>query len=275
MKKHIKFSRIIVFLLLSILAATTLLPILYMIMATFLSKDEYMLNMFALPKALNFQNYKVVLEAFNFIRMTFNSLFVSVITVATSLLVTSLAAYSINKLSWKGKKPVMGLITVGMFMPGQVLIIPVYQILIGLNLVNSSFGLIIFYVATSIPFTTMMMIANIKGIPNQILESATIDGAGSFKIYLNVILPLLKPTLVTAAIINFISYWNELLYAMIILQDERIRTITVSIVSLTNKFGSNMPLLYAGLLLSAIPVIILYLIAQKQIIKGVSSGSLK
>lgn len=275
MKKHLKFSRIIVFLLLSILAATTLLPILYMIMATFLSKDEYMLNMFALPKALDFQNYKVVLEAFNFVRMTFNSLFVSVITVSASLLVTSLAAYSINKLTWKGKKTVMGLITVGMFMPGQVLIIPVYQILIGLNLVNNSFGLIIFYVATSIPFTTMMMIANIKGIPNQILESATIDGAGSFKIYLNVILPLLKPTLVTAAIINFISYWNELLYAMIILQDERIRTITVSIVSLTNKFGSNMPLLYAGLLLSAIPVIILYLIAQKQIIKGVSSGSLK
>jgi len=266
---------IIVFLLLIILAATTLLPIAYMIMVTFLNKNEYLQNIFAFPSSFDFTNYRIVLESFDFLRMTLNSLFISVTTVFFSLLFNSLCAYSLVKLQWNGKGLIRMLIIVGMFMPGQVLILPVYQILIKLNLVNNMFGLIIFYVATSVPFTVMMIMSNLRGISNEIIESAMIDGAGSFTVYSKIILPLLKSTLATATILNLISNWNELFYSLILLQDEKIRTVTVSVVSLTNKFASNPPLLYAGLLLSALPVILVYLIAQKHIIKGVSSGSVK
>ena len=275
MKNTGKASKVLVFVLLSLLALTTLVPILYMCEVTLLTKEEYMLNMFSLPSSFNLENYHVVLQNFNFVQMVFNSLMISTLTVVLSLFLTSLTAYSVDKLAWKGKKFVMALITVGMFMPGQVLILPVYQILISLNMVNNRLGLVTFYVALSIPFTVMMQRANIHGISNEILEPASIDGAGHFRIYWSIVLPLLKPTLATAAILNFITYWNELLYAMILLQNEAYRTVTVSIVSMTNKFGSNPPLLYADLLLSALPVIVIYLVAQKQIIKGVSAGAVK
>ena len=275
MRNTSKTAQVLVVVLLLILAVSTLLPILYMCEVTFLTKEEYMVNMFSLPSSLSLKNYRLVLENFNFLRMSFNSLLVSGFAVFFSLFLTSLTAYSLNKLQWRGKKFVIGLITVGMFMPGQVLILPVYQILINLNLVNSRLGLIAFYVALSIPFTVMMMLANIKSVSNEIIESASIDGAGHFRVYLSIVLPLLKPTLATAAILNFITNWNELLYAMILLQDEKLRTVTVSVVSMTNKFASNIPLLYAGLLLCALPVIVVYLVAQKQIIKGVSAGAVK
>lgn len=273
MKK--KLPKIIIYTFLIVLAISTILPLLYMFMVTFMTNEEYSLNMFAFPKSFNLDNYKYVLSEFDFIKYTMNSTIVSLTAVAASLLITSMAGYSIAKLNFTGKKLFILLLLSGMFMPGQVLMLPVYQTLIKLNMVNSFFGLIIFYVATSIPFTVFMIVANLKSMPNEILESAKIDGAGSWRIYYHIILPLLKPTLATVAILNFIGYWNELLYALVFLQNPEMRTVTVAIVSLVNKFASNPPLLYAGLMLSALPVIVIYFVFQKQITKGISSGAVK
>lgn len=270
-----KVSRATIFILLVILAIGTLGPLLYMVGVTFLTKDEYMLNNFALPTSFNFDNYKILFQNFDFVKLTINSFIISFGSVVLSLFVTSLAGYSLSKLRWRGKKLIYVLIGTGMFMPGQVLILPVYNLFIQMGLINSYLGLIIFNVALSVPFTIFMIVANLNGIQNEIIESAKIDGAGSFTVYTRIILPLLKPTLATVAILNFISYWNELLYAMVILQDDSMRTVTVSIVQLTNAYGSNPPVLYAGLLLSALPVIIIFFVLQKHIIKGISSGAVK
>ena len=276
-RKNKKFSvaKLLIFLFLVILAIGTIAPLLYMVMVTFLTKDQYALNNFAIPTSLNFSNYKILFQNFDFIQLSKNSLIISFSSVVLSLFVTTLAGYSLSKLQWKGKRLVYVLIATGMFMPGQVLILPVYNLFIKMGLINSYLGLIIFNVALSIPFTLFMIVANLQGINNEIIESAKIDGAGPFTVYRTVILPLLKPTLATVAILNFISYWNELLYSMIILQDESMRTVTVSIVQLANAYGSNPPVLYAGLLLSALPVIIIFFVLQKHIIKGVGSGAVK
>lgn len=270
-----KISKFLISSFLVILAVSSIVPLLYMFLVTFKTKEAHLQNMFALPQSFNLANYKYILSEFNFLQLTMNSIIVALGAILLSLLVTSMAGYSISKLKFSGKKLFTLLIISGMFMPGQVLILPVYQILIKLNLVNNYVGLIIFYVATSIPFTTFMIIANLRGVPNEIMESAKIDGASSWKIYTHMILPLLKPTLATVAILNFIGYWNELLYALILLQDPKMKTVTASIVSLVNKFSGNPPLLYAGLFLSAIPVIIIFFIFQKQITKGVSGGAVK
>lgn len=270
-----KLSRIFIFVFLSMMAIATIVPLLYMVMVTFMSKEQYSMNMFSFPETFNFDNYKVVLQNFDFIKMTINSFIISICSVALSLLVTTMAGYSLSKLNWRGKRFIYVMIATGMFMPGQVLLLPVYNLLIQMNLINSYLGLIVFNVAISVPFTIFMIIANLSGIQNEIIESAKIDGAGTFTVYWRIVIPLLKPTLATVAILNFINYWNELLYSMIILQNEELRTVTVSIVSLTTKFGSNPPVLYAGLLLSALPVVIVFFVLQKYIIKGVSAGAVK
>ncbi len=270
-----KIGRSLVFIYLSTLAASTILPLVYMFLTTFKTKDQYIANNFSLPTSFNLDNYRFILSDFNFLQLAKNSTLISLGAIVLSLLVTSMAGYAVAKLKFRGKKLLVLFIVSGMFMPGLVLILPVYQMLIKFNLVNSYLGLIIVYVASSVPFTTFMIVANLKGIPDAIIESAKIDGAGSWRVYWHIILPLLKPTLATVSILNFIGYWNELLTALIVLQDPAKKTVTIGVISLVNKFSSNVPLMYAGLFLSAIPVIVVFFIFMKQIINGVSSGAVK
>lgn len=273
--KKITVREAIVLLILCVLACITLFPLLFMGLTTFKSRDEYMTGLFDWPKQFNFHNYSVVLDSFNFFKMNMNSFIVTVAAVALSLFVTSMLGYSLSKINFSGKKVIAGLVISGMFMPGQVLIIPVYTIMIKLHLVNSHLGLILFYVATSIPFGAFLMIANLKSLPNELIESGKIDGANLFRIYRSIVLPMLAPTLATAGILNFISYWNELLYAMVLLQKEELRTVTVGVASLANRFGGNAPLLYAGLLLSSLPVIVIFFGFQRYLVKGISGGAVK
>lgn len=274
MKKH-KTREIIIFVILSIIACVTIFPFLFMVLTTFKDRNEYLVSLFGWPEQFTFNNYKIVWDSFDFIGMTFNSFVITASAVFLSLLVTSMLGFALSKIQFSGKKLITALVVSGMFMPGQVLIIPVYNIMIKLGLVNTYLGLILFYVATSIPFATFLMIANLKNVPNELMESAKIDGASLFRVYRSIALPILMPALATAAILNFISYWNELLYAMVLLQQEEMRTITVGVTSLVNRFGGNTPLLYAGLLLSAIPVILIFFIFQKYLVKGVTGGAVK
>jgi raffinose/stachyose/melibiose transport system permease protein len=268
-------SRLFMFSFLCAVAASMILPLLFMVLTTFKTRAEFLGNMFALPKQINFDNYRLLWHDFNFFRLAFNSLIISFCSVILSLWLTSMSGYSLARIPFFGRKVFIMFILLGMFMPGQVLILPVYSILINLNLVNSYWGLMLFYVGSSTSFTTLMIMANVKKIPHEILESAKVDGANQWQTYLYIVLPMLRPILATVAILNFIGYWNELLYALILLQDPELRTLTSSIVSVVNKFGSNPPVLYAGLLISALPVIILYFALQKHLIKGVGAGAVK
>ncbi len=268
-------SRVFVFLLLAFTALGTLAPFFYMVMTTFKEKSEYMVNMFGLPKKISFFNYKIIFENYDIFRLNINSFVVVTISVIGTLIVTSMAGYSMAKLDFKGKKLLYALIAFCMIMPGQVLMIPVYHILSKLGLINSLLGLILIYVTSSIPFATFLFQVNCKSIDDGIIEAAKIEGAGFIKIYIKIILPLIKPTLAAVAILQFISYWNELFWAMILVQKESQRTLTVALVSLTGRFGSNMPLVYTGLFINCIPIIIIFFIFQKQLIKGTSAGAIK
>lgn len=273
--KKMTIREAFVLLVLSLLAVVTLFPLAFMVLTTFKTRNEYMKSLFGWPEHLDFRNYTVVMDSFDFVRMNTNSFIVTISAVLLSLLVTSMLGFSLSKIEFGGKKLIAALVISGMFMPGQVLIIPVYSMMIKLGLVNSHLGLILFYVATSIPFGTFLMIANLKSMPKELIESGQIDGAGLFRIYRSLALPMLAPTLATAGILNFISYWNELLYAMVLLQKEELRTITVGVASMANRFGGNAPLLYAGLLLTSIPVIVIYFFFQRYLVKGITGGAVK
>lgn len=273
--KKMTLSRIFVFLLLAFTAVGTLAPFFYMVMTTFKEKSEYLVNMFGFPEKFSLLNYKIIFENYDIVRLNINSFVVVAISVIGTLTVTSMAGYAMAKLDFRGKKLLYALIAFCMIMPGQVLMIPVYHILTKLGLINSLVGLVLIYITSSIPFATFLFAANCRGIDNGIIEAAKIEGAGFVKIYLKIILPLLKPTLAAVAILNSISFWNELFWAMILVQKESERTLTVALVSLTGRFGSNMPLVYTGLFINCIPIIIIFFIFQKQLIKGTSAGALK
>lgn len=274
-RKKIEWHKIITFIVLSIIAFITLIPFVYALMTATKSKLEYMKNPFGLPIDFVMTNFKVITENFDIPLLTYNSIKVAVISVFISVILTSMAGFSIAKLKFKGKAFIFGLIGFCMIVPGQVTFIPVYGLLSKMGLVNTHLGLIIQYASSSIPMSTFLMAANCRTIDDAMLESAKIDGAGYIRIYLSIIMPLLAPTVATVIILNFISYWNEMFYAMILLQKEALRTMTVAVLTMGGRYGNNIPLLYAGLALNCIPVIIIFLLFQKQLIKGVTDGAVK
>ena len=228
-------------------------------------------------KGLSFDNFVKAFTQMDFLNAFKNSLIVTVTATVLVTLLASMLAYYIVRNNNIVSKITFALMVASMIIPFQAIMIPLVSIYGGtLNILNHRLTLIFMHTGFSMAMSVFMFHGFIKGnVPIALEEAAYIDGCTHSQTFFKIVLPLLKPTLATAAILNFITYWNELLYAMILLQNEAYRTVTVSIVSMTNKFGSNPPLLYAGLLLSALPVIVIYLVAQKQIIKGVSAGAVK
>jgi ABC-type glycerol-3-phosphate transport system permease component len=232
-------------------------------------------NMFGLPVELFSNNYRMVFDRFDIIQLGFNSLIVTMSSIVISLLITSMAAFGFAKFRFRGNALLFTLVIGCMMIPGQVLMIPVYKIMADLQLINNYFSLILFYVATSIPFATFLLSANCRSIPYELLEAAKMDGANNFRIYRSIILPLLKPSLITLAILNFLSFWNELLYSMLFLQKGSMQTMTVAVATLMGRNTYNMPLLMTGLLINCIPVILIFLIFQRYIQKGITVGAVK
>lgn len=275
MRKKIKIGRILVFLFLTFIAVGTIAPFIYMVLTTFKEKNEYIIHMFSMPESLNLKNYKVIFKNYNILQLNKNSLIITAGSLVGMLTVTTMAGFAVSKLKFTGKRILYALMAFCMIMPGQVVMIPVYTLMSKLGLVNSHLSVILIYITTSIPFATFLFAANCSSVNDGIIESAKIEGASIPVIYLRIILPMIKPTIAAVAILNFVSYWNELFWAMILLQEDAKRTLTVGLVSLTGRFGSNMPLTYTGLLINCIPIIIVFFIFQKQLIKGTSAGAMK
>jgi raffinose/stachyose/melibiose transport system permease protein len=246
-----------------------------MVINTFKSKDEYMGNMFGLPQEIFVKNYLMVFDRFDIIQLGLNSLIVTLSAIVLSLLFTSMAAFGFAKFRFKGNSMLFTLVIGCMMIPGQVLMIPVYKIMADLHLINNYLSLVLFYVATSIPFATFLLSANCRSIPYELLEAAKMDGANHFRIYRSIILPLLKPSLITLAILNFLSFWNELLYSMLFLQKGSMQTMTVAVATLMGRNTFNMPLLMTGLLINCIPVILIFIVFQRYIQKGITVGAVK
>lgn len=268
-------AKVVIYTILIAVVLTIFYPFIFMILNSFKLKSEYYSNIFGLPRSIQFTNYRIAMERFDIFRLGGHSLIVTVSSIIINLLIATMAAFGLSKMPFKGSKTIQMLILGCMMIPGQVLMVPVYLIMSQLGLINTFPSVILYYVATAIPFAVFMLSTQCSNIPNGVLEAAEIDGASPPKIYINIIFPLLKPSIVTLIILNFLSFWNELLYAMLFLQTQSTRTLTVEITTSIGRYTSNMPLLMTGLLLNCIPTIIIFILFQKQIAKGVTAGAVK
>jgi ABC-type glycerol-3-phosphate transport system permease component len=273
MKKKIKISTVFVYIALIATAATTIYPIFFIIISSFKDRHEYMINMFGLPSTLNLSNFNAIFMGFDIPRLMGNSFLITVTSVLVGLLINSMAAFSLTKLKYKGRAFLSRLFLFVLFVPGLVLMMPIFIIISRLNLVNSYLGIILVHIAGTIAFGTFLLVQNCKDIPDEILESARIDGAGYGKIYIRIILPMLKPTLSILAILQFLGIWNEIVFTNIILQEARFHTLTLSLMTLAGRHGTNMPIVMSGLLINVIPVLIIFVVFNKYLTRGIAMGS--
>ena len=257
-------------------AAYTLFPLIWRILASFKTNFEFLTGpAFALPEVWQIQNYINALTVAGLGRMMLNSVIVGVCATVVNAVVASMAGYCISRFRFKGRENLFLLFTVGILVPLNALMVPYFVIINKLGLYNTYGGMILLYTAIGIPMSTVIIRGLMDSIPLEIEEAAYIDGCGFFGRFFHVVLPLARTGIVTAATFEFLTCWNEFVFANLIVSSDKLRTIQVGIRYFTNQFSTDYVSMYAAIVISIVPSILGYVIFQEQIISGMTSGAVK
>lgn len=273
--KMSKVKWIFIHLFLFAYALTIIYPTIIVIFNSFKSNQEIFNRPYGLPKSFAFDHFVQAWQEANFSVYFKNSIFITVISVLIVLILSSMAAFILARFKFKGNFVVFFTFLLGLMLPLRLAIVPLYLLLRDLNLLDTYTGIILVYSASGLSFSIFILYTFFKNIPNELIEAARMEGANVFQIYYKVMLPLVRPALSTVAIFNFMSIWNDFFFPYIFLSSEDKYTIPVGIASFFGEYTTDWSLLFAGLTISIVPVIILFLIMSKQFIEGLTAGAVK
>ena len=201
-----------------------------------------------------------------------NSVIITTSSVVIAAFVSALAAYPLARSRFPGRLPFLALNIVLLVVPPVVLVVPLFLFFVNLGLVNSRLAVVIIYVGLLIPFSVYLLANFFATIPRSLEEAARIDGAGSLRVLRHVITPLSAPAIVTVIVVNTVWVWNELLIALVFLQDDNARTLTAGLTFFQGRFMTNEPLVMTGALVATLPMLALYIFGQRYFIRGLSAG---
>lgn len=218
----------------------------------------------------NFQNLN---ENVNIIRVMFNSVAIALIFTFFSVMIASAAGFAFAKYSFKGRDPIFFMLLLAIMIPYHVTLIPLFQLMADLGWLNTYRAVLLPNLAY--PFAIFLMRQNMKSIPTSLLEAARVDGAGEFRIFFRVILPIMKPALAAVAIFLFMFQWNNFLWPLVVLGDSDMYTLPVALSSLVGMSRIDYGQIMMGTTLSTLPIMIFFLVLQKQFISGILGGSVK
>ena len=221
------------------------------------------------------ENYTQVFTVTPMIQYFINSLVITIPTVVGTLTLSSLAGYSLAKHRFRGNFLIFALFIAGNFVPAQILMIPVRNLTLNLGVYDTKMGLILFHTAFQTGFCTFFLRGFIKEIPHELVESARIEGASEFRVYWNIILPLLLPALAALAVLEFTFIWNDYFWALVLVQGDEARPITLGIQALRGRWTASWHLISAGSIVAALPPVILFFMLQKHFISGLTMGAIK
>jgi multiple sugar transport system permease protein len=252
----------------------TLFPLLWMVSVSLMPAEEA--NRFPpplLPESPTLAHYRMLFARLDIAGYLLNSLLVASAVTVLSLLLNSMAGYAFAKLRFTGRDRLFRLLLAAMVIPSQVAMLPLFLMLKEMGLVNTYAGIVIPGMASL--FGIFLIRQYALSIPDSLLDAARIDGAGEFRIYWRLVLPLCKPILVTLAIFTFMGAWNDFMWPLIILTDSDLYTLPVALANLLGEHVQDAELMMAGAVLTVLPVILLFLVLQKYYIEGLVLGSVK
>ena len=256
-----------------IITAIMLIPLLLVIVNAFKTNIEAIEMSLALPASLQWENFRVVIERGNLVRTFINSMIYSGGSVLLTTMLASMAAYVFSRNRRKVHNFLYFFVVLGITMPiNFVTLIRVMQVL---QLMNSRLGVILLYTAVQIPFNVFLIYSFIGKIPRDIDEAGIIDGCSPLQLYFLVILPLLKPVLVTVMVLTFLNTWNEFILPLFILGSSELWPMTLAVYNFFGMFHRDWNLISANILLTSLPVIIVFLLGQRHIVAGMTAGSVK
>ncbi|MBO7425254.1 MAG: carbohydrate ABC transporter permease [Clostridiales bacterium] len=258
-----------------LLALIYILPLTWVVITSLKDDRVLMTSPWAMPDKLMFENYSFAWTMGNLGKATLNSFIVCSITLIVSLLIGSMAAFGIARLRWKLSKLVLTYFMIGMMIPIHCVLIPLFIQFSSWKLTNSLIGLIIPYVTFSLPITIYIMVGFFRGIPNEMFESAVMDGCSVPRMFFEIALPMAKTGFMVTGLMSFVSNWNELLLAMVFISREAQKTLPVSLTKFVGPYHTNYTQMFAGIVIAVIPTIIVYCIFANQIVEGLTAGAVK
>jgi ABC-type glycerol-3-phosphate transport system permease component len=270
-----KVSQIILWGLLFIALVITVIPLLWTFAGAFKTNFEILDDPFSLPKTFDFKNIIQAWQLGNFKTYFFNSAFITIFSMVIVILTACPAGYAFAQLKFKGNNLVFYLFILGLAIPVQAIIIPIFYQLKSMGMVNTLTGVTLVSSSLALPFSIFLMRNSFKDVPSELREAAYIDGASEWKTYFTVMLPLAKPAVVALLVFTFMHIWNDFLLPLVLLIDDSKYTIAVGLYSFQGEFASDYGIIFGGTLISMVPSIIVYLIFQRQFIEGMSSGANK
>ncbi len=258
-----------------IIAVMFLFPLYWFLISSLKSDFEMSLSVPTLfPKELYFENFVTVWDRLQFLDVFKNSIFVSVITTAMIILFCSMGGYALAKKNIVGKKVLTTLIVATMIVPPTVLLMPLYFIITQIGLFDNLWGLILPFSVTS--FGIVFMKQYIESLPDELIEAARIDGCNEYRIFFEIVMPLLKPSIATLAIIEFANNWNSFMMPLVLIKDSTLYTIPLKLAYITNSTDiMSWSTVLAANVLAIIPVVILFLFTQKLFVSGIMAGAVK
>jgi raffinose/stachyose/melibiose transport system permease protein len=256
------------------IACLIAVPFYYILVNTLKTQPETAANPLALPSALYWGNYAHVFETIPVLQSFLNTLYVTVVSIVVMLLVGSMAAFGV--LIGRGRfAAVIGVVLVVAFVvPGQATLIPLYRMLAGVELVDSLNGLIVMYSCGSI-FCYFLIIGYMRTLPTELFEAARIDGAGAFRVYWSVALPLIRPILVTVGVFQTMWVWNDFITPNVFINSPEKQTLVLQVYTAVGQFTTDWPAFMTLSVIVLIPMVVFFIVAQRQIVSGLVSGSVK
>lgn len=273
-----KFSRLssaLIFTVLGLMSVTFLIPFAYMFVNSVKTTTDYLKNPFGLPQKFIWSNFTTMVSQFEIQRYILNSFIISLCTIAVMTVLGVVASYVFAKRPFPGSNAFYLLVIFTMFMPAQVTLIPLYILFAKIGLVNNLWSVIISFTVGGLPSCIMLMTAYFRGIPTEVCESAMIDGCNFFGVIRNIILPMGKPVIAINTIFVFLSSWNDLFTPLILLTDRNSQPVMVALNSLVSRYASDPTFQLAGLTIVTVPMILVYLFAQRHLIEGINVGAIK
>lgn len=272
-----KISQSALYIVLGLIAIYTVFPIYFLFVNSFKSQKEIVASPMALPKQWNLQYLQSAAEQINLLPSVVNTLFITIISVALIVLISALTAWMMVRNKTKGSNILFLVFTAAMLIPFQSVMYPLVSLMENLGLKNMG-GLIIMYCGFGLSMTIFLYHGFFKGVPIALEEAAMIDGANIFQMFFQIVFPMVKPITVTAIITNAMWIWNDYLLPFLIIGNNDKKTLTLSLYyakSLSGQYGNPWELIFPAVLICAVPILVVFVFLQKNIIEGIAAGAVK
>ncbi|RRJ66907.1 carbohydrate ABC transporter permease [Paenibacillus oralis] len=273
-KKSLGF-RLFAYTFLSLFAIMNIVPLFWMVVNSFKKEQEYAASPFSLPEGLQFSNYTEAWKVAHMDVYFLNSIIVTFASLLVTVFFGALASYFLSRFEFKLRGLTYGLFLLGMLVPIHATLIPIFLIMQKLHFLDTYLSLILPYTAFHLSLTIIILEGFMRGFPKDLEESGVMDGAGIFRIFWSIILPITRPALATVIILNFIYNWNEYLFALVLISSAELKTLPLGLANFVGIETASFTLQMAALTMALIPIIIFYLLLQKQLVTGMTAGAVK